>query len=140
VGCQDCVENPQNSLDEVFSAFRGDGKLSNRTTGFVQVLERNGMQAFSEKPTNVQMPLHLLLFVDKRPSSQERIRQVHETLGDLRAEYAFELEVVDVSEQPYLAEHFRLIATPALVKIYPTPQQTLAGSDLVAQLRHSWPY
>jgi two-component system clock-associated histidine kinase SasA len=98
------------------------------------------MQVSPETPTNADVPLQLLLFVDKRPSSREQIRQVHRSLQQLRAAYDFELQVIDVGEQPYLAEHFRLIATPALVKIHPEPRQTLAGMNLVAQLEHWWPY
>lgn len=98
------------------------------------------MQVSPETPTNADVPLQLLLFVDKRPSSREQIRQVHSSLKQLRAEYDFELQVIDVGEQPYLAEHFRLIATPALVKIHPEPRQTLAGMNLVAQLEHWWPH
>lgn len=98
------------------------------------------MQAFSEQSNSVDMPLQLLLFVDKRPSSKERIQQVQATLKELRVGYPFELEIIDVGEQPYLAEHFRLVATPALIKIHPEPRQTLAGTDLVAQLKHWWPY
>ncbi|XGV96852.1 MAG: histidine kinase [Leptolyngbya sp. BL-A-14] len=98
------------------------------------------MQAFSEKQPSDEMLLQLLLFIDKRPSLRDRIRQIRDALKDLRTTYPFELEVIDVSEQPYLAEHFRLVATPALIKIHPEPKQTLAGSDLVAQLQHWWPY
>lgn len=98
------------------------------------------MQAFSEKQPSDEMLLQLLLFIDKRPSSRERIRHIRDALKDLRTAYPFELEVIDVSEQPYLAEHFRLVATPALIKLHPHPRQTLAGSDLVAQLKHWWPY
>ena len=109
-------------------------------TCLFEMLERDGMQAFSEKQTHDETPLQLLLFIDKRPSLRERIRQVRDALKDLRASYAFDLEVIDVSEQPYLAEHFRLVATPALIKLHPEPRQMLAGSDLVAQLQHWWPY
>lgn len=98
------------------------------------------MQISPETSTNAEVPLQLLLFVDKRPSSREQIRQVHSSLKRLRVEYDFELQVIDVGEQPYLAEHFRLIATPALVKIHPDPRQTLAGMNLVAQLEHWWPH
>ncbi|MGI0489011.1 histidine kinase [Pantanalinema rosaneae CENA516] len=98
------------------------------------------MQVSPETPTNAEVPLQLLLFVDKRPSSREQIRQVHSSLKRLRVEYDFDLQVIDVGEQPYLAEHFRLIATPALIKIHPEPRQTLAGMNLVAQLEHWWPY
>jgi two-component system clock-associated histidine kinase SasA len=98
------------------------------------------MQVFPGKLTNADTPLQLLLFVDKRPSSKERIRQVHSALKDLREKCDFDLQIIDVSEQPYLAEYFRLIATPALIKIHPEPRQTLAGSTLVEQLQHWWPY
>jgi len=98
------------------------------------------MEAFPEKIINVEMPLQLLLFVDKRPSAREQVKHIRETLKKLRVDYPFELQVVDVGEQPYLAEHFRLIATPALVKIHPEPRQTLAGTNLIEQLDHWWSY
>lgn len=85
------------------------------------------------------MPLQLLLFVDQRPSSQEQLQRLCPYLEHLKADYPFELEVIDVGEQPYLAEHFKLVATPALVKIHPPPRQTLAGSNLVSQLKDWWP-
>lgn len=86
-----------------------------------------------------EAPLQLLLFVDRRPSSREQIRAIRNRLKNLKAETPFALEVIDVGEQPYLAEHFKLVATPALLKICPEPRQTLAGSDLVKQLEHWWP-
>lgn len=84
-------------------------------------------------------PLQLLLFVDKRPSSQEKIRDIRQSLNELKKEYPLEFEAIDVGEQPYLAEYFKLIATPTLVKIHPEPRQTLTGTDLVGQLQHWWP-
>ncbi len=82
--------------------------------------------------------LQLLLFVDKRPHSAERIRQVRHCLKELGKEYPFDLKVIDVSEQPHLAEHFKLVATPTLIKLHPAPRHVLAGSDLVAQLGKWW--
>ncbi len=95
------------------------------------------MAASPELP--IEAPLKLLFFIDKRPNSEEQIQQIYGHLKDLRAEYAFELQVIDVGEQPYLAEHFRLVATPTLIKIHPEPRQTLAGSNLVSQLQNWWP-
>ena len=97
------------------------------------------MQAPSQKSTNAEVPLQILLFVDQRPNAKEQIQQIRRFLTDLRAEYPFELQVIDVGEQPYLAEHFRLVATPALIKIHPDPRQTLMGTNLVAQLQDCWP-
>jgi two-component system clock-associated histidine kinase SasA len=57
----------------------------------------------------------------------------------LEAEYSFELQIIDVGQEPYLAEHFKLVATPTLIKIHPEPQQTLTGSNIIAQLKSWWP-
>jgi two-component system clock-associated histidine kinase SasA len=101
--------------------------------------EADRMQAFPEKTLNPEMPLELLLFIDKRPSSRDQIWRLRDHLQQLQTEYPFDLQVVDVGEQPYLAEHYKLIATPALIKIYPEPRHLIAGSDIIAQLNHWWP-
>ena len=97
------------------------------------------MQANPEPLINSDVPLQILLFVDRRPNSREQIRQIRSSLTELSHEYRFALQIVDVGEQPYLAEQFRLVATPALIKIHPEPRQTLAGSNLIAQLKTWWP-
>ena len=96
------------------------------------------MQAPFQTLTTAEVPLQILLFVDQRPNAKEQIQQIRRFLNDLRADYPFELQVIDVGEQPYLAEHFRLVATPALIKIHPDPRQTLTGMNLVAQLKDCW--
>ena len=68
------------------------------------------------------------------------MHQLRKHLKDLDLEEAFSLDVVDVSEQPYLVEHFRLIATPALVKFSPGRQHVLSGSNILAQLDQWWPH
>lgn len=99
------------------------------------------MQAAPKKPiySEFEVSLQLLLFVDQRPSSRKPIQQICEYLESLKAEYTFEFQVVDVGEEPYLVEHFKLVATPALIKVHPEPRQTLTGSNLVAQLKNWWP-
>ncbi|WP_226585000.1 histidine kinase [Microseira wollei] len=96
------------------------------------------MPATAEKLTHPQTPLQLLLFVDERPSSTEQLQQLRHDLEHLKADYPLEFEVIDVGAQPYLAEHFKLVATPALIKISPPPRHVLAGSNLVAQLQEWW--
>lgn len=88
--------------------------------------------------TNSEECLQLLLFVDGRPSSREQVQQICEYLKVLKSEDKFALQIIDVGEQPYLAEHFKLVATPALVKIHPSPQHILAGTDIVKQLNEFW--
>jgi two-component system, OmpR family, clock-associated histidine kinase SasA len=97
------------------------------------------MQAALEKPTDSEAPLQLLLFVDNCISSRKHIQRIQSYIKTLKADYPFELNVVDVGEQPYLAEHYKLVATPALIKIHPKPRQTIAGSNLVDQLKNWWP-
>ncbi|MCU0568496.1 MAG: histidine kinase [Oculatellaceae cyanobacterium Prado106] len=83
-------------------------------------------------------PLQLLLFIDKRPSSSEKIRQIRQFLKESASPDTYALQVVDVSEQPHLAEYFKLVATPSLIKIHPEPRQVLAGSNLVTELANWW--
>ncbi|MCS6960530.1 MAG: histidine kinase [Pseudanabaenaceae cyanobacterium SKYGB_i_bin29] len=85
----------------------------------------------------VSSPIQLILFIDDRPSSFEVVKAVEEFLQGCPPESA-ELQVIDVTGQPYLAEHFRVVLTPALLKIYPAPRQTIAGKSLMVQLRNSW--
>jgi two-component system, OmpR family, clock-associated histidine kinase SasA len=96
------------------------------------------MQALPDQGAQFNASLRLLLFVDRRPTSREQIRQIQMVLEELAAGMAYDLQVVDVSEQPHLAEHFRLITTPTLIKLAPEPRQALVGSDLIPQLRDCW--
>lgn len=97
------------------------------------------MEALSSKATQPDVTLQLLLFIDQRPSSTEQVRQIRDHLNTLKSDYPVVLDIVDVGEQPYLAEHFKLIATPALVKLLPDPRQVLAGSNIQALLDQWWP-
>jgi two-component system, OmpR family, clock-associated histidine kinase SasA len=96
------------------------------------------MQAYPDQPIYSEAPLQLLLFVDDRPKSRQQVQRIKSYLHELQAEYKFELQVVDVGQQPYLAEHFKLVATPALIKIHPEPRQVLAGSNIITQLKTWW--
>jgi two-component system, OmpR family, clock-associated histidine kinase SasA len=97
------------------------------------------MQVSQDQPIYSEAPLQLLLFVDGRPKSREQVQRIRAYLKELQAEYNFELQSIDVGQQPYLAEHFKLVATPALIKIHPEPRQVLAGSNIIAQLKNWWP-
>jgi two-component system clock-associated histidine kinase SasA len=97
------------------------------------------MEGSSTSFDDVRVPLKLLLFIDKRPSLARQMRQIRQYLKSLETHFEFTLDVVDIGEQPYLAEHYKLVASPALIKIAPAPQQMLAGSDIVNQLERWWP-
>ncbi|MCL2933447.1 MAG: histidine kinase [Trichodesmium sp. MAG_R03] len=101
-------------------------------------LPRDFVQVSLEKSNNEGF-LQLLLFINKRPGSQEEIQAIRKSLSNLKTDYPFEFNIIDVGEQPYMAEHFKLIATPALLKTHPEPKQTLTGTNLVAKLEYWWP-
>ncbi|PSB08978.1 histidine kinase [Pleurocapsa sp. CCALA 161] len=93
----------------------------------------------SDQGNAEELLLQLLLFVDQRSSSEEQVQEIKAYLHSLRSDYAFKLDVVEIEKQPHLVEFFRLVATPALVKMSPAPRQTLAGSNLIQQLEKWWP-
>ncbi|MBU6344618.1 MULTISPECIES: histidine kinase [Cylindrospermopsis] len=103
------------------------------------MLKQDYMEVSQDQPIHFEAPLQLLLFVDGRPKSRQQVQRICAYLQDLEVDYSFDLQIIDVGQEPYLAEHFRLVATPALVKIHPEPQQTLAGSNIIAQLQNWWP-
>jgi two-component system, OmpR family, clock-associated histidine kinase SasA len=87
---------------------------------------------------NSPKSLQLLLFLDERMTSYIHNQEIRDKLAILNVEDSFELQVVDVGKQPDLAEHYRVIATPALLKLYPKPRQILAGSNLSDQIDNWW--
>lgn len=97
------------------------------------------MQASQDQPIHSEAPLQLLLFVDDRPQSRQQVQRILSYLEKMRKESNFELQVIDVGQQPYLAEHFKLIATPSLIKIHPEPRQTIAGGNIITELKIWWP-
>ncbi|MEH2111809.1 histidine kinase [Nostoc sp.] len=103
------------------------------------MLKHDYMQVSQDQPIHSEAPLQLLLFVDGRPKSRQQVQRIRAYLKELQAGYSFELQTIDVGQQPYLAEHFKLVATPALIKIHPEPRQVLAGSNIIAQLKNWWP-
>lgn len=84
--------------------------------------------------------INLLLFINLRNHSSALVEEIRATLRDLQGdEHRFELEMTQVKEHPQLAEHFKLVATPSLVKTHPLPAQVLTGSNVNEQLRYWWP-
>jgi two-component system clock-associated histidine kinase SasA len=103
------------------------------------VLHSNKQCPDSDQGSEEELLLQLLLFVDQRSSSEEQVQEIKACLQSLRSDCAFKLDVVEIEKQPHLVEFFRLVATPALVKMSPAPRQTLAGSNLIQQLEKWWP-
>ncbi|MEM8777637.1 MAG: histidine kinase [Cyanobacteria bacterium P01_G01_bin.49] len=103
------------------------------------MLEPPNRQTIPESDRITSASIQLLLFVDERPSSHEHIKQIRDYIEFVKEDYLCDLEVIEIHEQPHLVEHFRLVATPSLVKVAPEPRQILAGSNLINQLKKWWP-
>ena len=88
---------------------------------------------------NNDQRLQLLLFVDQRTTASDLMNQIVSKLNEFKEQEEFLLEIVDVHDQPYLAEHFKLVVTPALIKTFPPPRHVIGGSNLLEQLEQSWP-
>ncbi|MEB3228775.1 MAG: histidine kinase [Synechocystis sp.] len=97
------------------------------------------MTTFPDPMPASAVSLQFLLFVDDRPNSQDSVRDIRRSLAALLAGYDYELQILEISQDPHLVEHFRLVATPSLVKVIPEPRQILAGSNIVQQLQKWWP-
>jgi two-component system, OmpR family, clock-associated histidine kinase SasA len=97
------------------------------------------MQAITSLLSSPEAELQLLLFIDRRTSSVQQSQMVVDYLDPFKVSYNFDLKVIEMSEHPYLVEHFKLVASPALIKILPEPRHILAGSNLIDQLRRYWP-
>jgi two-component system clock-associated histidine kinase SasA len=88
-------------------------------------------------PTLPESTLQLLLFIDDRPKAKDLVKEVEEFLqreSDCRSE----LQIINVASQPQLAELFKVVMSPALLKLSPLPRQTIAGKNILKQLDNSW--
>jgi two-component system, OmpR family, clock-associated histidine kinase SasA len=82
--------------------------------------------------------VQLLLFVDDRPNALEMSSELQAFLASKIENSQAELQIVNVSEHPDLAEHFKVVMTPALIKASPLPRQTLTGKNIVIELQNQW--
>lgn len=69
----------------------------------------------------------LRLYVTGRtPQSQRAIENLR-LICEVELENRYEVEVIDVLENPALAEHEKILATPTLVKRLPEPVRKIIG-------------
>jgi circadian clock protein KaiB len=85
-------------------------------------------QAFIDAAGNLDNPRYVLrLFVTgMTPRSTRAIRAVR-TLCERRLGDRFDLEIVDVYQQPGLIQDEQIVATPTLVKYAPAPLRRIIG-------------
>ena len=86
-----------------------------------------------------------LYVVRSSTASESALRYLKEIIAQ-ESKTVFELEVIDVTKQPQLAENDKILAVPTLVKKLPPPmrkiigdlsdtQKVLLGLDLISQSR-----
>jgi two-component system, OmpR family, clock-associated histidine kinase SasA len=95
------------------------------------------MVVLSDK-SNLSTALQLLLFIDDRYYSAPEYYEILNYL-DKKA-LKSRLRIIDVSEQPGLAEHFKLVATPTLIKLSPAPRQVFSGYHIISELENWLPF
>jgi circadian clock protein KaiB len=85
-------------------------------------------ESFSEAADALENPRYVLrLFVTgMTPRSTRAIRAVRE-LCEQRLKDRFELEIVDVYQQPQLIHGEQVVATPTLIKYEPAPLRRIIG-------------
>lgn len=97
------------------------------------------MTASVDRLPDTQPVLKLLIFVDRQSSHVDLLQAIRARVRDLDSDFPTDIEVNEVGDCPYLAEHYKLVVTPALVKANPLPAHVLAGHDLIEQLEVWWP-
>ena len=79
--------------------------------------------------------LQLLLVAARHHLSGQDLRSLVQYLERDDIGFDVTLQVVDPSQQPELLELHRLVVTPALIKLAPSPKQVFAGSNILQQLK-----
>lgn len=79
----------------------------------------------------------LLLVASPRHLATRDLRQLTTFLRGGHRDLDIRLQLVDPGQNPELLELHKLVATPALVKLFPTPRQVFTGSTMLSQVR-SW--
>jgi len=88
-------------------------------------------------PTLPESTLQLLLFIDDRPKAKDLVKDVEAFLQQEK-DCRSELQIINVASQPQLAELFKVVMSPALLKLSPLPRQTIAGKNILKQLETCW--
>ena len=91
--------------------------------------------AVGEDDPKVRQRLKLLLVAARHHLSGPDLRSVVHYLERDDVGFQVTLQVADPSQQPELLELHRLVITPALIKLSPSPKQVFAGSNILQQLK-----
>jgi circadian clock protein KaiB len=70
----------------------------------------------------------LKLYVTGRtPRAEQAAANLRRICEENLQDHEYQITIIDVLEQPHLAEEDRIIATPTLIKLSPQPQRRIIG-------------
>lgn len=70
----------------------------------------------------------LKLYVTGRtPRAEQAAANLQRICEENLKEHEYQITIIDVLEQPHLAEEDKIIATPTLIKLSPQPQRRIIG-------------
>ena len=86
------------------------------------------MKTFAEAADELERPHFVLrLFVTGMTPRSTRAIEAVRTLCDSRLEGRFDLEIIDVYQQPQRIQDDQVFATPTLIKLQPAPLRRIIG-------------
>ena len=97
--------------------------------------DTNPTDRLREETSRQRQALRLLLVAAEHHLATPDVRALLGLLKTGDCGFDVDLQLANPAEQPELLELHRLVATPALVKLEPSPRQVFAGNTLVNQLR-----
>ena len=93
----------------------------------------------SQAAAKQKQALRLLLVASPLHLARKDLRGLLEFLETQKNHFELQLTVADPQKEPELLELYRLVATPALIKLEPAPRQVFAGNAILQQMEHWLP-
>ncbi len=90
------------------------------------------------EPKGIQH-LKLLLVAARSQLSKDDVSELVKFLQSEECGFEVSMQIADPTEHPELLELHKLVATPALIKLSPSPKQVLAGSNICKQIKNWLP-
>lgn len=87
----------------------------------------------SSPPSAPSSPVVLQLFIVGASSNSREALENLRRICDTRLTGGYQLEVIDVLENPDAAEAANIVATPTLIRQAPLPQQRIVGNLSVTE-------
>ncbi len=89
--------------------------------------EESGLSETEEVPLSLKEPYILRLYIANRSKKSLMAIEQLKSLCEEHLPLAYELELIDIYQQPELAEKEGIFATPTLIKQFPLPKPKLIG-------------